>query len=136
PEAVAPAEEPTYKNGVLPGAVLMVLLLALMQARLTGAPQGAELSLRVGVLFCAGALVARSLLLGRSLRSLLERERQTLSRRAEGCARRTPRAASVARGCCSACGTAPARTPSPWPSGCGPPWSVPPCPTPMPRPGC
>jgi diguanylate cyclase (GGDEF)-like protein len=83
PEDVAPADEPTYRNGVLPGALLMVLLLALIQARLTGAPQGVELSLRVGVLFCAGALVARSLLLGRGLRSLLERERKALSSLAE-----------------------------------------------------
>jgi diguanylate cyclase (GGDEF)-like protein len=61
----------------------MVLLLALIQARVTGAPQGAELVLRIGFFFCGGSLVARSLLLGRSLRALLERERRTLSNLAE-----------------------------------------------------
>ena len=83
PEAVAPSEEPTYMSGILPGAVLLVILLALVQARLTGAPQSVELALRVGLLFCGGALVARSLMLGQSLRSLLERERRTLSSLAE-----------------------------------------------------
>jgi diguanylate cyclase (GGDEF)-like protein len=83
PEEVAPVDEPTYKSGVLPGAVLMVLLLALVQARLTGAPQGAEIALGAGLLFCGGALVARSLLLGQRLRSLLERERRTFASLAE-----------------------------------------------------
>src|SRR5205807_2812370 len=73
----------TCRSGVLPGAILMLLLLALIQARVTRAPQGAEIALRAGLLFCGGGLVARSLLLGRSLRSLLERERETLASLAE-----------------------------------------------------
>jgi diguanylate cyclase (GGDEF)-like protein len=82
-EEVAPSEEPTYLTAILPGALLMVLLLALVQARLTHQHQVVKVLLEAGLALCGAALVARSTLLGRRLRGLLARERAALVRLAE-----------------------------------------------------
>jgi len=83
PEEAAIPEEPTYRSGILPGAVFLVLLLALLQARLSAAPPAVKISLEAGLTFCGIALVARSVLLGRRLRMMLDRERAALARLAE-----------------------------------------------------
>ena len=68
PEEVATPEEPTYRSAILPGGMLVVLLLALVQARVTHAPILVKILLEAGLVLCSGALVARSALLGRRLR--------------------------------------------------------------------
>lgn len=83
PDEATQPEEPTYRSAILPGAMLGVLLLALVQARVTDAPPVVKVLLEGGLVLCSGALVARSALLGRRLRTMLVRERAALARLAE-----------------------------------------------------
>lgn len=83
PEEVAQPQEPTYRNAILPAGMLVVLLLAMVQARVTNAPIVVKILLEAGLVLCSIALVARSALLGRRLRAILVRERAALARLAE-----------------------------------------------------
>jgi diguanylate cyclase (GGDEF)-like protein len=83
PEELAAPEEPTNRSAILPGGMLLVVLLALVQARLTHAHHVVFILLEAGLLLCSGALVARSTLLGGRLRTMLIRERAALARLAE-----------------------------------------------------
>jgi len=83
PEDVAVAEEPTYRSGILPAGMFLLLLLALIQAWVTSAPSGIKAALEAGLTFCGAALIARSALLARSLRGMLDRERAALANLAE-----------------------------------------------------
>jgi diguanylate cyclase (GGDEF)-like protein len=83
PEEVAMPDEPTYRSAILPGGMLVVLLLALGQARLDSAAIPVKILLEAGLVLCSVALVARSALLGRRLRAMLVRERGALARLAE-----------------------------------------------------
>ena len=63
------------RGGLLPGAVFVLLIAALVWAGFAEPPLGARLMLAVGLLTCGVTLIARSALLGRRLRVLLDRER-------------------------------------------------------------
>jgi diguanylate cyclase (GGDEF)-like protein len=83
PDVSATAEEPSQRGGVLPAAMFVVLLAALVNARFGHSPAGAGITLALGVLFSGGALVARGALLQRRLRVLLDRERAARAELAE-----------------------------------------------------
>jgi diguanylate cyclase (GGDEF)-like protein len=83
PEPVQVAEEPNTRGGVVPAATFVLLLVALLQARLSHASAGTTVTLEAGLMFSGGALIARSALLARRMRGMLERERQALSILAE-----------------------------------------------------
>jgi diguanylate cyclase (GGDEF)-like protein len=83
PEELAEPEDPTYRSAILPGGMLVVLMLAIVQARVTYAPIIVKIFLEAGLVLCSGALVARSALLGSRLRTMLVRERAALARLAE-----------------------------------------------------
>ncbi len=83
PEPVTQVDEPSYFGMLLPAGTFLVLLGALLDARLTTAPAGETLALQTGLLFCGTALVVRSAVLGRRLKVLLVRERAALSQLAE-----------------------------------------------------
>jgi diguanylate cyclase (GGDEF)-like protein len=77
PEAADDAAEAELgvRGGLLPGAVFVIVVAALVWAGFAEPPLGASLMLAVGVLTCGVTLIARSALLGRRLRVLLDRER-------------------------------------------------------------
>ena len=79
PEAVAEAEEPGLRGGILPAGLFVVLLGALLRARLQHAPNAEAFILYAGLLFCGLSLVVRGALLERRLRGLLSRERLALA---------------------------------------------------------
>jgi diguanylate cyclase (GGDEF)-like protein len=79
PEAVAEAEEPGLLGGILPAGLFVVLLAALLRARLQHAPNAEAFILYAGLLFCGLSLVVRGALLERRLRGLLNRERLALA---------------------------------------------------------
>ncbi|HEY2651843.1 MAG TPA: diguanylate cyclase [Solirubrobacteraceae bacterium] len=83
PEEVTAPEEPNYRSAILPAGMLVVVLLALVQARVTHAPILVKILLEAGLALCSIALVARSALLGQRLRAMLIRERAALARLAE-----------------------------------------------------
>ena len=83
PEEYMTPEEPTSRSAILPGAMLVVLLLAIVQARVSQAPIIVKVILEAGLMLCSAALLSRSALLGRRLRLLLARERAALARLAE-----------------------------------------------------
>jgi len=68
-------EEPSRHGGVLPAAMFIVLIVALLQAWLTDAPRGAVVTLATAMLLCGVSLIARGTLLERGLWELLARER-------------------------------------------------------------
>ena len=83
PEEETVPEEPTTLSAIVPGGVMLVLLAALIQARLGHAQPVIKMLLEAGMVLCSGALIARSTLLGLRLRTMLTRERQALGRLAE-----------------------------------------------------
>jgi diguanylate cyclase (GGDEF)-like protein len=75
-ETVEPADDQLgARGGVLPAAVFVLLVSALVRAGFGEPPLGARLMLAAGLLTCGTTLIARSVLLGRRLRELLNRER-------------------------------------------------------------
>jgi hypothetical protein len=68
PEGLAASEEPTSRGAILPGGMLVVLLLALAQARLSHAPIIVKIILESGLALCSGALLCRSAFMGQRLR--------------------------------------------------------------------
>jgi diguanylate cyclase (GGDEF)-like protein len=83
PEPVAVPEELNSRGGILPAGLFSVLLVALLVARTGGDKTGTTLALELGLMFSGGALIARSALLSRRMRVMLERERRALSVLAE-----------------------------------------------------
>jgi diguanylate cyclase (GGDEF)-like protein len=83
PEPVAALSQPPARGGVLPGIVFMVLFAELIHAQLDHAVLAPRIVLASGLMFCGGALMLRSHLLSRRLRTLLERERGTVADLAE-----------------------------------------------------
>ena len=79
PEPEASAEEPGLRGGILPAALFLVLLGALLHSRLTHAPNIVAFTLYAGLLFTGGALTVRSILLEGRLRRMLGRERSALA---------------------------------------------------------
>jgi diguanylate cyclase (GGDEF)-like protein len=79
PEAEARVNEPGLRGGILPAVLFLLLLAALLRARLQDAPDAVAFILYAGLLFCGSALVVRSALLERRLRSMLNRERSALA---------------------------------------------------------
>ncbi len=79
PASTAGTVEPGRHGVILPATLMGVLLAAIVEARLTGAPLGTGSCLRVGVLFAAASLIVRGALLEDRLRELLGRERTALS---------------------------------------------------------
>jgi diguanylate cyclase (GGDEF)-like protein len=85
PEAASERfSEPSNGGVLLPACTFFAIFaaLAVMQLR-GGAPHGAALTLRVGLLLSGMALIARSTLLGQRLSVMLERERATTTILAE-----------------------------------------------------
>jgi diguanylate cyclase (GGDEF)-like protein len=83
PEQVARVPEPGFRAGLLPAGLFGFLLLAVVRLRLNHAAPGTMITLEVGLLFSGAAIVARSALLGRRMRLLLERERAAIANLAE-----------------------------------------------------
>jgi diguanylate cyclase (GGDEF)-like protein len=79
PEADRVDQEPGLRGAILPAGLFVVLLGAIVRARLQHAPDIVPFALCAGLLFTGGALVVRSLLLEGRLRRLLERERTALA---------------------------------------------------------
>ncbi|HTW11097.1 MAG TPA: diguanylate cyclase [Solirubrobacteraceae bacterium] len=70
----------TAKHGVaLPALMFVLLLAANVQAEITNAASGAEIVLRIGLVFASAGLIVRGILLERRLRELLGRERAAMS---------------------------------------------------------
>ncbi len=79
PEPAAQAGEPGLRGGILPAGLFVVLLGALLRARLEHAPDPVAFILYAGLLFCGVSLVVRGALLERRLRRMLNRERSALA---------------------------------------------------------
>jgi len=79
PEAVAEAAEPGLRGGILPAGLFVVLLGALLRARIDHAANAEAFILYAGLLFCGLSLVVRGALLEGRLRGLLNRERLALA---------------------------------------------------------
>jgi len=79
PEPVAAAQEPGLRGGILPAGLFVVLLGALLRARLEHGPNAEAFILYIGILFCGVSLVVRGALLESRLRGLLNRERLALA---------------------------------------------------------
>ncbi len=77
--ASATAVQPSQRGGIVPAAMFIVLLGALVHAHLGDAPNVSGVALTSGVLFSGAALIARGALLERRSRILLERERSALA---------------------------------------------------------
>jgi diguanylate cyclase (GGDEF)-like protein len=75
PEPVAPADGDDARGGILPAAMFMLLVGALVRSGVEGAPLPPRLTLVAGLLTCGATLIARGVLLERRLRVLLGRER-------------------------------------------------------------
>jgi diguanylate cyclase (GGDEF)-like protein len=83
PEKLAVVEQPTYRGGILPAGMFLILPLALLQSHVAHTPVGIRIGLVGGLLCCGAALLARSTVLGRTFKSLLARERAALANLAE-----------------------------------------------------
>jgi diguanylate cyclase (GGDEF)-like protein len=79
PAASVDSSEPGRHGVILPAALFVGLLAAIIEARLTGAPPNAGACLRAGITFTAASLVVRGALLEGRLRELLGRERAALA---------------------------------------------------------
>jgi diguanylate cyclase (GGDEF)-like protein len=79
PEPETSTEEPGLRGGVLPAGLFLILLGALLRARLEDAPNAVAFILYAGLLFSGTALVVRGTLLERRLRRMLVRERSALA---------------------------------------------------------
>jgi diguanylate cyclase (GGDEF)-like protein len=73
------SKEPGLRASILPAGLFLLLLAALVRARIGHAPDVVVYTLQAGLLFSGGALVVRSVLLEGRLRGLLERERSALA---------------------------------------------------------
>jgi diguanylate cyclase (GGDEF)-like protein len=76
PEQVLVVEEPSYRGGILPVGMCLILPFTLLQTRVIDTPIGIRLGIVGGLVFCGAALILRSGFLGRRLRGILERERE------------------------------------------------------------
>jgi diguanylate cyclase (GGDEF)-like protein len=83
PTATVATPEPGRHGVILPTALFLVLVAAIIEGRLTGAPAATTACLRVGILFTAASLIVRGALLEGRLRELLGRERAALAALAE-----------------------------------------------------
>ena len=83
PEPAAQADEPGLRGGILPAGLFVLLLGALLRARLDHAPDPVAFILYAGLLFCGASLVVRGALLERRLRRMLSRERSALANLAD-----------------------------------------------------
>jgi diguanylate cyclase (GGDEF)-like protein len=83
PEPVVVAEETTYRSGILPAGMGLVLPLSLLQPRVISTPIGIKLGIVGGLLFCGVGMLTRSAVVRRSLREMLDREREALAGVAE-----------------------------------------------------
>jgi diguanylate cyclase (GGDEF)-like protein len=78
-EPVAAAEEPGLRGGILPAALFLVLLAALVRGYLTKAPEVVAVALLVGLTFAGLTLAIRGVMLEGRLRRMLGRERAALA---------------------------------------------------------
>ena len=83
PEHARSVEEPSQKGSILPAAMFVALLAALLHAATSRAPIGSSVTLAAGLLLCGATLIVRSVLLERRMRLLLSRERAALSNLAQ-----------------------------------------------------
>ena len=83
PESPPALEEPNYLGVVLPAGMFTVLFVALLLEAISGASIPVDANLVLGLLCSGAALIARSTLLARRMRDLLDRERVALSRLVE-----------------------------------------------------
>jgi diguanylate cyclase (GGDEF)-like protein len=83
PESPPALEEPNYLGVVLPAGMFTVLFVTLLLEAISGASIRVDEILVLGLLCSGAALIARSTLLGRRMRDLLDRERAALSRLVE-----------------------------------------------------
>jgi diguanylate cyclase (GGDEF)-like protein len=83
PEPLVIVEEPTYRSGIVPAGMFLILPLTLLQARVSHSPIGIRIGIEGGLMCCGIALIARSAVLGRNLREMLNRERAALASLAE-----------------------------------------------------
>ncbi|HLY47645.1 MAG TPA: diguanylate cyclase [Solirubrobacteraceae bacterium] len=83
PEPVAVVEEPTYRSGILPFGMFLILPFTLLQESVNDTPIEIRLGIVGGLLFCGVAVILRSTYAGRRLRRLLLREREALASVAE-----------------------------------------------------
>ncbi|HTX30433.1 MAG TPA: diguanylate cyclase [Solirubrobacteraceae bacterium] len=83
PEPVVVVEEPSYRSGILPVGMFLILPFTLLQPRVINTPIGIRLGIVGGLAFCGAALVTRSGFMGRRLRGLLTRERDAMAGLAE-----------------------------------------------------
>jgi diguanylate cyclase (GGDEF)-like protein len=83
PEPVAVVEEPTYRSGILPFGMFLILPFTLLQGGVGDTPIEIRLGIVGGLVFCGAALIARSTYVGRRLRRMLLREREALASVAE-----------------------------------------------------
>jgi diguanylate cyclase (GGDEF)-like protein len=79
PEPPPVVEEPSYRGGLLPMGMFLVLTGALIESRLTPQPKAVHMAFEIGLIFSCGALLIRARLLTYRLRGMLERERIALS---------------------------------------------------------
>jgi diguanylate cyclase (GGDEF)-like protein len=78
-ETVTEEEEPGLRGGILPAALFLVLLAALVRCYLIDAPYTVALALLVGLTFSGLTLAIRGVLLEGRLRGMLGRERSALA---------------------------------------------------------
>jgi diguanylate cyclase (GGDEF)-like protein len=83
PEPAVEAEGPSNRSGLLPGAMFLLVLAALLRARVEHEPNTVAYTLYAGLLFSGTALVLRGALLERRLRTMLARERLALAELAD-----------------------------------------------------
>jgi diguanylate cyclase (GGDEF)-like protein len=79
PEQEVGLAEHSQQVLILPSAAMAVLLVGVAIAALSDGPAAASLALRMGVVCCGAALLIRSGLLARRMRTMLERERAALA---------------------------------------------------------
>jgi diguanylate cyclase (GGDEF)-like protein len=79
PEDPPALEEPNHMGVVLPAGMFTLLVAALVLEAISGAPARAGEILVLGLLSSGAALILRSMLLGRRMREMLDRERAALA---------------------------------------------------------
>jgi diguanylate cyclase (GGDEF)-like protein len=79
PEPPPVVEESSYRGGILPIGMFLVLTAALVDSRLTKQPRAVHMALELGLIFCCGALLVRGRLLTYRLRGMLDREHSALT---------------------------------------------------------
>lgn len=83
PEPLVVIDEPTYRSGILPAGMFLILPFTLLQPRVINTPIAIRLGIVGGLVFCGAALMLRSGFLGNRLRGMLHREREALASVAE-----------------------------------------------------